>query len=107
MDSFLPTDRKDEIGDLANSFKEMQHRLFTDRLTGIANREAVMRGIEDRIIRHLLDRIEDPVTGRVLLESCDVGPLGAWRTPDPMLWAALPAFWWGWAVAWALGVGFE
>lgn len=48
----LPTiamNRNDEIGILANSFKTMQEQLLTDRLTGIANREAVTRHIEDRI----------------------------------------------------------
>ena len=33
--------RRDEIGELAKSFEAMQFRLRTDRLTGLANREAV------------------------------------------------------------------
>jgi diguanylate cyclase (GGDEF)-like protein len=44
--------RRDEIGDLARSFTDMQQRLFTDHLTGLLNREAVMRRIEDHIIEH-------------------------------------------------------
>ena len=52
IDAKIPVERSDEIGDLAKSFATMQRRLLTDRLTGIANREAVVRRIEDRIIRH-------------------------------------------------------
>ena len=47
----IPVDRSDEIGDLAKSFAGMQKQLLTDRLTGIANRESVVRRIEDRIVR--------------------------------------------------------
>jgi diguanylate cyclase (GGDEF)-like protein len=42
-------DRKDEIGELARSFADMQHRLMTDRLTGVANREALLRRIEEKL----------------------------------------------------------
>ena len=52
LDSKIPVDRTDEIGELAKSFATMQRRLLTDRLTGIANREAIVRRIEDRILRH-------------------------------------------------------
>lgn len=51
LDSRIPVERNDEIGDLAKSFAHMQRRLFTDRLTGIANREAALRRLEDRLIR--------------------------------------------------------
>ncbi|MEE4379118.1 MAG: diguanylate cyclase [Candidatus Competibacteraceae bacterium] len=51
LDAKILLDRNDEIGDLAKSFAHMQQRLLTDRLTGIANREAIVRRIEDRIIR--------------------------------------------------------
>lgn len=44
--------RTDEIGDLAESFAVMQHKLSTDRLTGLASREAMLRRIDDRITRH-------------------------------------------------------
>lgn len=46
----LTTERRDELGDLARSFTEMQTKLLTDPLTGLSNREAVMRRIEERII---------------------------------------------------------
>jgi diguanylate cyclase (GGDEF)-like protein len=52
LDARIPVDRKDEIGDLARSFAGMQQKLLTDKLTGIANRESVIRRIEDRILRH-------------------------------------------------------
>lgn len=50
FDTPLRIDRRDEIGDLAQSFSAMKHKLSTDRLTGLANREALMRRIEDRIL---------------------------------------------------------
>ena len=43
--------RKDELGDLARSFADMQRRLLTDPLTGLANREALLRRVEDRIVQ--------------------------------------------------------
>jgi diguanylate cyclase (GGDEF)-like protein len=46
----LHTERSDELGDLARSFAEMQNRLLTDPLTGLSNREAVLRRIEERIV---------------------------------------------------------
>ena len=51
MAVFRGVERRDEIGALARSFNDMQTQLFTDPLTGIANREAMVRRIEDRIIR--------------------------------------------------------
>jgi diguanylate cyclase (GGDEF)-like protein len=51
VDSKIPVHRKDEIGELAKSFAGMQKQLLTDRLTGIANRESIVRRIEDRIVR--------------------------------------------------------
>ena len=51
-DSKSPIDRHHQIGELAKSFATMQQRLLTDRLTGIANHEAIVRRIEDRIICH-------------------------------------------------------
>jgi diguanylate cyclase (GGDEF)-like protein len=41
--------RSDEIGDLAKSFRAMQGQLLSDRLTGLANREAFLRRVEDRL----------------------------------------------------------
>ena len=52
LDATLSVDRRDEIGDLARSFSAMQRRLLTDRLTGLSNREAVLRRVEDRIQQH-------------------------------------------------------
>jgi diguanylate cyclase (GGDEF)-like protein len=41
--------RGGEIGDLAKSFRAMQTRLLSDRLTGLANREAFLRRVEERL----------------------------------------------------------
>jgi diguanylate cyclase (GGDEF)-like protein len=41
--------RPDEIGQLAKSFETMQHRLQTDGLTGLANREAFMLRLRYRV----------------------------------------------------------
>ncbi len=41
--------RRDEIGDLAKSFRNMQSKLLSDRLTGLANREAFLRRVDDRL----------------------------------------------------------
>ncbi|MGQ3050833.1 MAG: diguanylate cyclase domain-containing protein [Roseateles sp.] len=43
--------RSDELGELARSFADMQRRLLTDQLTGLSNRSAIMRRIEDRILQ--------------------------------------------------------
>ncbi|MDT7833884.1 GGDEF domain-containing protein [Aquabacterium sp. OR-4] len=48
----LAVARRDEIGELARSFVTLQRRLMTDRLTGLANREAVTRRIDERLQRH-------------------------------------------------------
>ncbi|MBL0206482.1 MAG: diguanylate cyclase [Propionivibrio sp.] len=41
--------RNDEIGTLANTFRHMQHRLRTDMLTGLGNRDVMIRSITSRI----------------------------------------------------------
>jgi diguanylate cyclase (GGDEF)-like protein len=41
--------RADEIGQLASSFETMQHRLQTDALTGLANRESFMLRLRSKI----------------------------------------------------------
>lgn len=38
----LETQRTDEVGELARNFSHMRHELFTDRLTGIPNRSALL-----------------------------------------------------------------
>ena len=43
--------RRDELGDLARSFAALQRRLLTDPLTGLCNRSAILRRIEDRILQ--------------------------------------------------------
>ncbi|MEF8756200.1 MAG: diguanylate cyclase [Accumulibacter sp.] len=45
--------RSDEIGDLAKSFRLIQTKLLSDRLTGLANREAFMRRVAERLARQL------------------------------------------------------
>jgi diguanylate cyclase (GGDEF)-like protein len=54
----LNIQRKDEIGELAQSFSDMQERLLTDRMTGLANREALLRRMEEKII--MRRRSQDP-----------------------------------------------
>ena len=52
MSTRLAVHRRDEIGELARSFATMQTRLLTDTLTGLANREALLRRIEERVSHH-------------------------------------------------------
>jgi len=47
----LEVHRRDEIGVLANTFRQMQHRLRTDLLTGLDNRDMMLRSIADRLDR--------------------------------------------------------
>ncbi len=49
FDTPLKIRRRDEIGDLAHSIGAMRERLATDRLTGLASREAMVRRVEDRL----------------------------------------------------------
>ncbi len=51
-DAPLEIRRSDEIGVLANSFKTMQHRLQTDRLTGLCNRDAFERRLDAKIAEY-------------------------------------------------------
>lgn len=48
----LDTERRDELGDVARAFSTMQRRLMTDQLTGLSNRTAVLRALEERIRQH-------------------------------------------------------
>jgi diguanylate cyclase (GGDEF)-like protein len=52
LDTPLNIHRRDEIGDLADSFRAMQLRLRVDALTGLDNRDAIVRSIADRIGQH-------------------------------------------------------
>jgi diguanylate cyclase (GGDEF)-like protein len=52
--------RQDEIGELARSFSDMQHRLLTDQLTGLSNRHAILRRIEDRVLQQRRRGDEQP-----------------------------------------------
>jgi diguanylate cyclase (GGDEF)-like protein len=49
LNAALDVARSDEIGDLAKSFRAMQSKLLSDRLTGLANREAFLRRVDDRL----------------------------------------------------------
>ncbi len=49
MSTPLAVERRDELGELARSFASMQTRLLTDTLTGLANREALLRRIDERV----------------------------------------------------------
>jgi diguanylate cyclase (GGDEF)-like protein len=69
FDAPLRVDRHDEIGDLARSFTVMRHKLATDRLTGLANREATCRRIQDRIERHR--RVQDGLPFALLFLDLD------------------------------------
>ncbi len=52
LDAPVAVTRSDEIGDLARGFESMQARLRSDALTGLANRETVVRRINQLIERH-------------------------------------------------------
>lgn len=54
LDAPIGIERNDEIGELARGFETMQQRLRTDRLTGLANREALTQRIEALIGAHSL-----------------------------------------------------
>ncbi len=49
LESELDVERDDELGALARNFRVMQRKLRTDRLTGLANREAVLNRLTARI----------------------------------------------------------
>lgn len=51
LEAPLDVHRDDEIGVLANTFRQMQHRLRTDMLTGLDNREVMLRSIAGHIER--------------------------------------------------------
>jgi len=49
LDSQIPINRGDEIGDLARAFSTMRQQLLADRLTATPNRKILVRRIEERI----------------------------------------------------------
>jgi diguanylate cyclase (GGDEF)-like protein len=51
LEAKIDVQRDDEIGELANSFRHMQHRLRTDLLTGLVNRDVMTRAIDERVRR--------------------------------------------------------
>ena len=51
LDEPPEVNRNDELGELARSFADMQRRLLTDQLTGLSNRGAILRRIEDRVLQ--------------------------------------------------------
>ena len=65
----IEIDRSDELGDLARNFRLMQHKLRTDKLTGLANREAVLQRLGTRIQHHR--RLEDDQSLAVLFVDLD------------------------------------
>ena len=52
LDAPLAVNRTDEIGELARSFRQMQVQLSTDHLTGLVNRDALLRNVGERIAQH-------------------------------------------------------
>ena len=51
LETPLTVNRADEIGELASAFRQMQQRLRIDHLTGLVNRDVILRGIGDRVQR--------------------------------------------------------
>ncbi|MFZ6843358.1 diguanylate cyclase domain-containing protein [Undibacterium sp. RuTC16W] len=60
LDAPVGIHRRDEIGELAKSFELMQHRLQTDRLTGLSNRENFVRRLENKITEAKHDKRAQP-----------------------------------------------
>lgn len=51
LDEAPGVQRGDELGDLARALADMQRRLTTDQLTGLSNRGAMLRRIEDHLLQ--------------------------------------------------------
>ncbi|HQZ03634.1 MAG TPA: diguanylate cyclase [Thauera sp.] len=67
LDAPVGIERRDEIGALARSFESMQNRLRTDRLTGLANREAFLEQLRRRIDTAESDR-RKPLLGVLFID---------------------------------------
>jgi diguanylate cyclase (GGDEF)-like protein len=65
----ITIERQDEIGELANCFRLMQRRLRIDHLTGLVNRDALVKRMDERIRRHR--RAVDAQTFAVLFIDID------------------------------------
>lgn len=52
LDVPVAIDRRDELGELAECFRQMQHKLRTDALTGLINRDTIVQRIDQRIGQH-------------------------------------------------------
>ncbi len=61
LDAPVGIHRQDEIGELARSFEAMQQHLRTDKLTGLANRDALLQQLRRRIERAREDRRSPPL----------------------------------------------
>jgi diguanylate cyclase (GGDEF)-like protein len=67
LDTPVGIERRDEIGTLARSFETMQQQLRTDRLTGLANREALLHQLRKRIEQARQDR-RNPHVGVLFID---------------------------------------
>ncbi|MBS1187425.1 MAG: diguanylate cyclase [Burkholderiaceae bacterium] len=65
----LDIHRRDEIGQLARSFNEMEHNLRTDRLTGVYNREFLFTRL--RLLRQLAGESAQPPAFALLFIDLD------------------------------------
>ncbi|MBS1169154.1 MAG: diguanylate cyclase [Burkholderiaceae bacterium] len=65
----LDINRRDEIGQLARSFNEMEHNLRTDKLTGVFNREFLFTRM--RLLRQIAGESEQPPAFALLFIDLD------------------------------------
>ncbi len=69
LDVPLAINRRDELGELADCFRQMQTKLRTDVLTGLINRDTMVRRINERIRTHR--RAADAASFAVLFVDVD------------------------------------
>ena len=70
LESPIDIQRRDDVGALADNFRLMQRKLRTDKLTGLANREAVLQRLEARI-RHRRRFVESPALAVLFVDIDD------------------------------------
>ncbi|MDP9045908.1 MAG: GGDEF domain-containing protein [Pseudomonadota bacterium] len=70
LESPIDIQRSDELGALAENFRLMQRKLRTDKLTGLANRDAVVQRLEARI-RHRRRFVEPPAMAVLFVDIDD------------------------------------